>query len=69
MKTWLITGCSSGLGRARLRALMEQGGVSLPLASCGPCPAREYVEKSPAKEDYGEFSPGEMYDIIAARYA
>lgn len=56
-------------GCARLRALMEQGGVSLSLASCGPCPTREYVEKSLVKEDYGEFSPGEMYDIIAACYA
>lgn len=56
-------------GCAGLRALMEQGGVSLSLASCGPCPTREYVEKSLAKEDYGEFSPGEMYDIIAACYA
>ena len=40
-------------GCTRLRALMEQGGVSLSLASRGPCPTREYVEKSLAKEDYG----------------
>lgn len=56
-------------GCAKLRALMEQGGVSLSLASCGPCPTKEYMEKSLAKEDYGEFSPEELYNIITACYA
>lgn len=56
-------------GCAKLRDLMARGGVSLSLSAYGPCPTREYVANSLAKEDYGEFSAEEMYALIAACYA
>lgn len=56
-------------GCAKLRDLMARGGVPLSLSAYGPCPTREYVANSLAKEDYGEFSAEEMYALIAACYA
>lgn len=56
-------------GCSRLRALMEAGGVDTTLAPYGACPTMDYVKKSLAKEDYGEFTPEELYGMIAACYA
>lgn len=53
-------------GCSRLRALMEAGGVDTTLAPYGACPTMDYVKKSLAKEDYGEFTPEELYGMIAA---
>lgn len=55
-------------GCAKLRSLMEQGGVSLSLSEYGSCPTAEYVSRSLAPEDFGEFPPKEMYRMIAACY-
>nr|WP_325305143.1 iron-containing alcohol dehydrogenase [uncultured Oscillibacter sp.] len=53
-------------GCSRLRALMEAGGVDTTLAPYGACPTMDYVKKSLAKEDYGEFTPEELHGMIAA---
>ena len=56
-------------GCSRLRALMEAGGVDTTLAPYGACPTMDYMKRSLAKEDYGEFTPEELYGMIAACYA
>lgn len=53
-------------GCSRLRALMEAGGVDTTLAPNGACPTMDYVKRSLAKEDYGEFTPEELHGMIAA---
>nr|WP_300446741.1 SDR family NAD(P)-dependent oxidoreductase [uncultured Oscillibacter sp.] len=53
-------------GCSRLRALMEAGGVDTTLAPYGACPTMDYVKRSLAKEDYGEFTPEELHGMIAA---
>lgn len=55
-------------GCARLRKLMEQGGVSMSLSSYGPCPSPDYANSALAPEDFGEFTPEEMHRMIAACY-
>ena len=55
-------------GCARLRALLEQGGVPLSLSDRGGCPAADYVSRSLAPEDFGEFTPEEMHRMVAACY-
>lgn len=56
-------------GCSRLRALMEAGGIDTTLAPYGACPTMDYMKKSLVKEDYGEFTPEELYGMIAACYA
>ena len=53
-------------GCSRLRVLMEAGGVDTTLAPYGACPTMDYVKRSLAKEDYGEFTPEELHGMIAA---
>lgn len=55
-------------GCEMLRKLMEESGVSLSLAAYGSCPTKDYVTKSLAPEDYGEFTQDEMYQMIAGCY-
>lgn len=55
-------------GCAYLRELMCRSGIPLSLSSYGECPSREFVRNSLAKEDFGEFSFEEMYDMIVACY-
>lgn len=55
-------------GCEMLKRLMEESGVPLSLAAYGRCPAREYVLKSLAEEDYGEFTQDEMYQMVAGCY-
>lgn len=55
-------------GCEMLKRIMEESGVPLSLAAYGRCPAREYVFRSLAEEDYGEFTQDEMYQMIAGCY-
>lgn len=55
-------------GCEMLKKLMEESGVPLSLAAYGDCPTKEYVVKSLAPEDYGEFTQDEMYQMIAGCY-
>ena len=61
--TLVETGC------ARLEQLIALSGVPMDLAAHGSCPTFDYVKQSLAPEDFGEFSPEELYQIIGACYA
>lgn len=55
-------------GCRQLKELMRSGGVSMSLSSYGTCPTKEYVMGALSKEDFGEFTPDEMWNMIAACY-
>lgn len=57
-----------GSGCEMVCKLMQKGGIPLTLAGYGDCPTKEYIEKSLAKEDFGEFSLEEMVQMITSCY-
>ena len=55
-------------GCAKLNALLEKSGIPMSLAEHGACPTRTYILGALAKEDFGEFSAEEMYQMVSACY-
>ena len=55
-------------GCQQIERLIAMSGVPMDLSVHGECPAFNYVKKSLAAEDFGEFSPEELYQIIRACY-
>ena len=55
-------------GCREIERLIAMSGVPMNLSAYGACPAFEYVKKSLAPADFGEFTPEELYQIITACY-
>lgn len=55
-------------GCAKLNALLEKSGIPMSLAEHGICPDREYILGALTKEDFGEFSAEEMYQMVSGCY-
>ena len=64
----LNTGDVIEAGCAKLNALLEKSGIPMSLAEHGACPDREYILGALTKEDFGEFSVEEMYQMVSACY-
>lgn len=56
-------------GCEKFRKIMEDSGVTMSLSSYGECPTMEYVLNSLEKDDFGEFTPDEMYQMIKFCYS
>lgn len=56
-------------GCEKFQKIMEDSGVTMSLSSYGECPTMEYVLNSLEKDDFGEFTPDEMYQMIKACYS
>lgn len=55
-------------GCGRLKAIMEESGIPMTLSAYGECPAKDYIEQSLVPEDFGEFTPEEMHQMVAECY-
>ena len=64
----LNTGDVIEAGCAKLNALLEKSGIPMSLAAHGACPDRKYILGALTKEDFGEFSVEEMYQMVSACY-
>lgn len=57
------------IGCAWLKKMMQENGIPVSLSSHGPCPTKEYILGALNEEDFGEFTPDEMYRMVAECYS